>query len=218
MSTTYEVYYFSSQGRAETIRLLLALAGQPFTERHVVREQWAEEKPHTPLGQVPVLVERDERGERHIPQSQAILRHLARKFDLYGQTEDDRVQADVVADTVLDITPSFSPLLMGPLRGNAEAIAKYVAEQWPQNAAKLDKLLKRRPAGDGPFFVCGTPTFADIAVYQSLHAHFALVPTILDGHVALRRFYDAMEALPALQERLRTRPPHDGFSLRAGKT
>lgn len=218
MSTTYEVYYFKSQGRAEPIRLLLALAGQPFTERHVVRERWSEEKPHTPLGQVPVLVERDERGERHIPQSQAILRHLARKFDLYGQTEEERVQADVVADTVLDITPTFSPLLMGPLRGNPEAIAKYVAEQWPQNAAKLEKLLGRQPSGDGPFFVRASPTFADIAVFQSLHAHFALVPTILDGHAALRRFYDAMEALPALQERLRTRPPHDAFALRPAST
>lgn len=217
MSTTFEVYYFKSQGRAEPIRLLLALAGQPFTERHVVREQWPEEKKHTPLGQVPVLFERDERGERVIPQSQAILRHLARKFDLYGQNEDERVQADVVADTVLDITPTFSPLLMGPLRGNAEAIAKYVAEQWPLNAAKLDKLMARRPGGDGPFFVRSSPTFADVVVFQSLHAHQALVPTILDGHAALRRFYDAMEALPALQERLRTRPPHDGYALRAAK-
>lgn len=218
MSLSYEVVYFAIHGRAEPIRLLLTLAGQTFEDHAVTRDTWPSLKEQMPLGQMPVLIERDGAHERRIPQSQAILRYLARRYGLYGKSEDEMVQADVVADTVVDLNGTLSPLLFGKDRGNPEALAKHFAEVWPVYARRLERLLDHNPHKGGVFFASSLPTFADVAAYQGLHAHVTLSPGCLDGHPRLRAFHDAMEALPAWQDYLARRRAHEAVALlqRAG--
>lgn len=213
MSTTYEVIYFPSHGRAEPIRLLLALAGQPFTERHVVRSEWAAMKPTMPLHQVPVLVERDEKGERMIPQSQAILRHIARTFGLYGKTESEMVQVDVVAETALEAGGALGSLIYGPGRGNAEVQTKHVKDIWPAMGGRLAKLLGEAPAKEG-FFVTAAPTLADVMVFQALTTHLALWPDCLDAFPTLQAFFARMSSLPQLSAHLKARPESEAVAAR----
>ena len=52
------------------------------------------------FGQLPLLQD----GDTQIPQSGAIMRHLARKHDLYGATIDENTRCDVIYDTKVDIT------------------------------------------------------------------------------------------------------------------
>jgi len=213
MSTGYELVYFSVHGRAEPIRLLFALAGQPFVNRTVTRDEWTKQKPQMPLGQVPVLIERDERGERVIPQSMAIFRHLARRFGLYGSTDDERLSVDVALESAVDAGAGVGPLIFGPGRGDAAAFAKHFAEVWPTHARRLDTLLAGNQAASG-FFVGAGVSCADVAVFQVLHAHLALSPAALDGIGALRAFYDRMAALPQWQPYLVARGPHEGAGAR----
>lgn len=209
MSTTYEIIYFGIHGRAEAIRLLFALAGQTFTDTAVPRDQWKTLKGTMPLFQLPVLVERSAASERRIPQSQAILRHLARTFGLYGDDEDERVRADVLAETCVDVSAALSALLYGASKDNPEARAKYWADAWPTAVAKLDNLLAAAPPSAGGLFVRARPTFADVVAFQVLHTHLVLQPTCLDGAAALRRFHDRMAALPAWQAYLASRRKHE---------
>jgi glutathione S-transferase len=213
MTTTYEVLYFPIHGRAEAIRLLLALAGQPFVNHTLTRDEWAAEKPRMPLGQMPVLVERDEHGERMIPQSLAILRHLARKFGLAGQNEDEMVAIDVVAETAVDAGAGLGPLVHGAGRGDAAAFARHFGDVWPVHARRLQTLLARNVENRG-FFVGTKPSFADVLVFQVLHGHLALSPGCLESFAALRAFYDRMTALPQWQQHLATRPVHEGVAAR----
>jgi glutathione S-transferase len=213
MSTTYELIYFAVQGRAEPVRLLFTLAGQPFVNRPVDRASWATLKAQTPLGQMPVLVERDEHGERKIPQSQAILRHLARRFGLAGTTEDEMVAIDVVAETAVDAGAGLGPLVFGAGRGDAAAFARHFGDVWPAHGRRLEKLLAAN-ATDGGFFVGSSATYADVAVFHVLHAHLALQPTSLDAFPTLRAFHDRIAALPQLTAYLETRPPHEGAAAR----
>ncbi|MBI1949504.1 MAG: glutathione S-transferase family protein [Deltaproteobacteria bacterium] len=205
MSTSYELIYFQIHGRAEPIRLLLTLAGQPFTDTVLTREQWKSAKATMPLFQLPVLVEKDARGERRIPQSQAILRHLARTFRFDGADEEQRVRADVVAETCVDIAAGIGALLHGAGKGNAELADKYWNETWKTNLAKLGNLLASAPAGADGLFVAATPTYADVNAFQLLHTHLAMRPACLDGAPELRRFHDRMAALPQWQSYLGTR-------------
>jgi glutathione S-transferase len=213
MSTTYEVIYFAVHGRAETIRLLLALAGQPFKNRPFEREAWPKLKTEMPLGQVPVLVERDEHGERMIPQSQAILRHLARKFGLAGTTEDEMLAADIVAETALDAGSGLSALIYGPGRGDAAAFAKHFGDVWPMHGKRLEKLLAQNTANTG-FYVGTSATYADIWAFQVLHANVALHPACLDAFPTLRAFHDRIAALPQLKPYIDERPAHEGAAAR----
>ena len=40
----YKIHYFNNRGRAETIRMILALKEQQFTDRRVSPEDWPEVK------------------------------------------------------------------------------------------------------------------------------------------------------------------------------
>lgn len=213
MSTSYELLYFAVHGRAEPIRLLFALAGQPFQNRAVDRDAWAKLKPEMPLGQMPVLVERDENGERMIPHSQAILRHLARRFGLAGKTEAEMVDVDVVAETVVDAGAGVGALVFGPGRGDAAAYAKHFGDVWPMHGKRLEKLLAKNPSGSG-FFVGSQATVADVVAFQLLHAHLALSPTSLDAFSTLRAFHDRMAALPQWKSYVDQRPAHEGGAAR----
>ncbi len=205
MLTSYEVIYFQIHGRAEAIRLLLTLVGQPFTDTALSREQWKTAKATMPLFQLPVLLERSAQGEKRIPQSQAILRHLARTFGMYGDDEEQMVRADVAAETCVDVATSISALLYGASKGNAELAARYWAETWKSNVAKLTNLLEAAPQSAGGLLVREQPTFADVSAFQVLHTHLAMRPTCLDDAPALRRFHDQMAALPQWQSYLSAR-------------
>jgi glutathione S-transferase len=211
--TTYELLYFPVHGRAEPIRLLFALAGQPFTNRTLARDEWARKKPEMPLGQMPVLIERDAHGERTIPQSQAILRHLARRFGFAGRTEREQVDIDVVAETALDAGSGLGPLVFGPRRGDAAAVASHFTDVWPVHAARLAALLARNPTQSG-FFVGASATYADVLAFQVLHAHSALSPACLEAWPTLGAFHERMAALPQWKNYIDTRPTHEAAAAR----
>lgn len=196
----YEVVYFDIRGRAEPIRLLLALAGQPFTDTRLDRDGWGRRKGETPLGQVPVLIERDGDQERQIPQSQAILRHLARVHGLYGQTEAEQTAADVLAETAADLRVQVTPLLFGPQSKDPAAKERFATEGLPVHLDRLARLLRRGPAAG--FFVAATPTWADVVAFDGLRTLLELWPGCLDPHPELLGFYERMGRVPALASAL----------------
>ena len=85
-SPQYELLYFPIRARAEHVRLLFHFSGTPFVDTGVT--DWPSLKAKTPLGQLPIP-DRSQRGDGEaelvLPQSQAIVRHLARKLNLYGE-------------------------------------------------------------------------------------------------------------------------------------
>lgn len=91
-----KLLYFHIPGRAEAIRLTLALGDVPFKDIRLTREQWAELKPTTPFGQIPVLIVDGEM----LAQSHAILRYAGELAGLYPA--DPWLAAKV--DEVIDAT------------------------------------------------------------------------------------------------------------------
>jgi len=190
--TTYELLYFPIPGRAEPIRLLFAAARVEFKDTGVTN--WPEFKAKTPLGQLPVLVEHTEQGSRQIPQSMAILRHLARVFDLYGKDEVEKTIADVVAETAADWRAKFAPVKFKAFMNTPEdVITKY----WAELGATLktfDALLDRSAAPGAGHFVGEAITFADVLVFETLHGHLGLNAGCLEGFPRLTAFYEKVKS------------------------
>lgn len=121
MSTSFQVYYFPIQGRAEPIRLLLALAGADWDNKFptvgctpasgdrrtarsgsltCLRQDWPSEKAGTPMGQLPVLIEKSADGsDTVIPQSHTIMRYVARKFGFDGSNDRERTSLDAIYES-----------------------------------------------------------------------------------------------------------------------
>jgi glutathione S-transferase len=198
MSTSYELLYFPFPGRAEPIRLLFALAKVPFTNTGVTN--WPELKPKTPLGQLPVLIERDAAGERHIAQTGAILRHLARVFDLYGADEAHKTQADFIGETAAEWRGKFAPVQFAPIfKTEQSVIDKYWAEV-PTTFALFDRLL-----GDHDYYAGKSATFADVLVFETLDSHLRQKADCLSDFPRLGAFAARFRALPGVAEHMAAR-------------
>jgi glutathione S-transferase len=200
----YELQYFPARGRAEPIRLLFAAAQVPFTDIPIT--DWPASRSQTPLGQLPVLIEHSGDGsEFRIPQSGAIMRHLARRFDLYGKTERQKTMADYIADTTFDWRDKFVPIQFAAMmRTSEEALAKYW-DNLPQTLAVFERLLGQSTQAEAGFFVGESVTYADIAVFEILDSHLTLRSDCLESFPVLKAFVARMHELPGIAEYLKNR-------------
>ncbi len=200
VAMSYTILYFSPRGRPEPIRLTLAHAGVPFEDKFVPFDQWPATKATLPLGQMPVLIVRDADGERHIPQSMAILRHLARVHGQYGKTEAEHLAADIAADTANDLRGAFSSLRFSPAWSDEAGKAKYIEQTAPVHFARLAKLL-----GDRAWFAADGPTFADFVAFDALDTHESVWPDALGAWPTLAAFAARVRALASLKDYLARR-------------
>jgi glutathione S-transferase len=203
-NSQYELLYFPVRGRAEQIRLTFAMAQVPFTDTAVT--DWPGGlKSSTPTGQLPVLRVRSEAGESQIAQSLAIIRHLARQFDLYGANEQQRTQCDVLADTANDwrdkwVRVAFARMMNTPV----ETIEKYWHDL-PGTLALFEKLHGQSAAPQAGWFVGDKPTFADVVLFDILDEHVAVRPELLVDYPGLAGFVARFKALPGIAARLAAR-------------
>jgi len=195
-STQYELLYFPVRGRGEQIRLMFAAAQVPFTDTHVT--DWPAQKAQMPLGQLPVLRARSAEGEMLIPQSSAIVRHLARAFDMYGKDERQRTMSDYIAEAINDWRGKFVPIALAPMfKTDAETIAKYWNEL-PATLATFEWLIGQSTAPAAGYFVGESVTFADVTAFDVLDGHLALRPECLSDYPGLRSFVERFSALPGV--------------------
>lgn len=198
MSTSYELLYFPLRGRAEPIRLLFALAKASYTNTGVTN--WPEVKPKTPLGQMPVLIERDETGERQIAQSGAIMRHLARVFDLYGSDEAQKTRTDFIAETANDWRTKFAPVQFASFMNTDKSVIEKYWADLPTTLALFDRLL-----GDHDFYTGKSPTYADALVFDTLDGNANMKAESLAEFPRLGAFLARFRALPGVAEYLANR-------------
>lgn len=217
--------YFPARGRGETIRLALAAAQQEWFEPPI--------EPILPLvrkqldgytfRQLPRFI--DERnGKVDIVQSMAILRHIARKFGLYGADEEDAAFVDMVVDGVQDIRGKLKDIWWR--RGEPEAVEAYAATVLAPEPQLLAAggfagpglaCLERVAAegeGEGPWLGgSGRLTIADVCVFDLVDAHLAapeLEKTVRERFPALLAHHRRVAGYPGIKDYLASanRHPH----------
>ena len=80
---TIKISYFNIRGLGELSRLLLELSGAPYEDTRVEFADWPALKATSAFGQLPVY----EDEKVNIAQSNAIARHIARKFGNFKSTD-----------------------------------------------------------------------------------------------------------------------------------
>ncbi|GMS85715.1 hypothetical protein PENTCL1PPCAC_7890 [Pristionchus entomophagus] len=192
-----KLYYFKIRGLAEPIRLMLADNGVEFENIMFLKdEKWFESKKQFAFGQVPALKE----GDMEIPQSGAIIRHLARKLNLTGETEEEKVFADFFSEGLRDIHDKYCEIIYR----NYEKKDEFLATTYPAEWAKVESLLKKYANGEK--FVLGDKvSYADYLLFEELDIALILSSTVLDAFPVLKAYHARFAKREGLQAHIAAR-------------
>jgi len=193
-----ELAYWTIRGLATPIRLLLEYTDTKFTDKefdcgpppNFDKTCWFGIKHDLGLDFPNLPYYKD--GEISITQSNAILRYIARKNDMCGKTEQEKVWVDMMADEAMDFRNGWVRLCYNPkfdeLKGD------YLAKTLPAKLDAFEKFL-----GERQYFCGATPTFPDFHMYELLVQHRMLAPDQINSHTKLAAFIDRFEALPKIK-------------------
>ncbi|PFX29291.1 glutathione S-transferase Mu 3-like isoform X1 [Stylophora pistillata] len=201
--------YWDIRGLAEPIRLLLNYTETEFKdERYELGDApeynakaWTSVK-YTlglPFPNLPYYID----GDTKISQSNAILRHIARKHDLCGTCEEEKVMVDVAENQLMDFRKKFTGLCYNQdfekLKDNYLNDVKPIIEQFAKFLGE-----KKFVAGD-------KITFVDFILYEIMDEHQIFDSTLLEPHENLKDFLKRIEELPTIaaylkSDRFKARP------------
>ncbi|XP_033739500.1 glutathione S-transferase P-like [Pecten maximus] len=182
-----EFIYFAVKGRGETIRLIMADNNVSFTETNCGSNWTAEWKPKMAFGQAPCLKD----GDLTLVQSNTIIRHLARKLDLYGADESEACRADIVNDSVEDLRSGYVNLIYK----NYEAGKEDYIKALPAKLEYFENFIKDK----SPYILGDKICFADYSLFDVLDVHLILAPSCLDTFPTLKTFYAAVGSRPKVK-------------------
>uniref|UniRef100_A0A4W4FVM4 glutathione transferase n=1 Tax=Electrophorus electricus TaxID=8005 RepID=A0A4W4FVM4_ELEEL len=184
--------YWDIRGLAQPIRLLLEYTGTQYEEKfyscgeapNYDKNCWFEEKAKLKMDfpNLPYL----EDGDRKIVQSNAIMRYIARKHNLCGETEDEKTRVDILENQAMDFRNGFVLVCYGDFENKKQG---YL-EALPGVLKQFSEFL-----GDRKWFAGDKITFPDFVMYELLDQHRMFEPKCLDNFKNIRDFLDRFEAL-----------------------
>ena len=200
---TYKLYYFNAKGRAESIRFIFAQAGVQYEDIRLNQEQWAEFKPKTPYGQMPVL---EVDGKMRLAGSGPIERFVAEQHELAGSNAFENADIASILDVIDDLGHKCIPYFFEKDEARKAELKKELEETHiPKYLGVLEKRAAANNSADG--WIYGSKvTYADFGVYLMSGYVQVVVPNVLDNYPALKKLYDSVEKLPNIAKWLKERP------------
>ncbi|KAJ0064165.1 hypothetical protein NL108_001479, partial [Boleophthalmus pectinirostris] len=125
-----------------------------------------------------------EDGDRKISQSNAIMRYIARKHNLCGETEDEKVRVDILENQAMDFRNGFVILCYMDYDSKKDA---YI-EKLPNVLGQFSKFL-----GNRKWFAGEKITFVDFIMYELLDQHRMFHPSSLNNIKNLTDFLERFE-------------------------
>eukprot|EP01016_Furgasonia_blochmanni_P046473 TRINITY_DN66_c0_g1_i2.p1 TRINITY_DN66_c0_g1~~TRINITY_DN66_c0_g1_i2.p1 ORF type:complete len:267 (-),score=109.21 TRINITY_DN66_c0_g1_i2:165-965(-) len=188
--------YWGVQGRAEPVRLLLALSGLEWTQKKYSdpQEWFGKDKPalNHPFPNLPYIKD----GDVAVAETVAVAQYVAlraNREDLWGgKTPQDRVTFTTLRGVLTDA----KGLILSNNWNAPDGIEngkKAATEKVLPILQKISTFLATKD------FLLGYVTYADCQLYDILNWVVALQPTILDGIQNLKDFHARFANLPQIQ-------------------
>ncbi|XP_071624577.1 glutathione S-transferase 2-like isoform X1 [Heliangelus exortis] len=185
--------YWDIRGLAHAVRLLLEYTETPCQERRYRpgaapdfdHSDWTNEKEKLGLDfpNLPYLID----GPTKLTQSNAILRYIARKHGMVGETEEEILRVDMLENQIMDLRMSFARLCYSP---DFEKLKAAFLEQLPGKLRELSRFL-----GSRLWFAGQKLTFVDFVAYDVLDQFRMFVPQCPELGGNLGQFLQRFEAL-----------------------
>ncbi|KAM5257048.1 glutathione S-transferase Mu 4 isoform 4-T4 [Ctenodactylus gundi] len=185
--------YWDIRGLAHAIRLLLEYTDSSYEEKRYTmgdapdydRSQWLNEKFKLGLDfpNLPYLID----GAHKLTQSNAILRYIARKHNMCGETEEEKIRVDMLENQAMDVSNQLARVCYSP---DFEKLKPEYLEQLPGMMKLFSEFL-----GKQQWFVGNKITFVDFLAYDILDLHRVFDPKCLDAFPNLKDFISRFEGL-----------------------
>ncbi|XP_062960073.1 glutathione S-transferase Mu 2-like isoform X3 [Cynocephalus volans] len=138
-------------------------------------------KRSTRWGTLPYLID----GAHRITQSNAILRYIARKHNLYGETEEEKIRVDILENQLMDTRMQLATVCYSP---DFEKLKPEYVEGLPEKMKLFSQFLGKRP-----WFAGDKITFVDFLAYDILDQNRMFEPKCLDAFPNLKDFMSHFE-------------------------
>nr|1HNA_A Chain A, GLUTATHIONE S-TRANSFERASE [Homo sapiens]1HNB_A Chain A, GLUTATHIONE S-TRANSFERASE [Homo sapiens]1HNB_B Chain B, GLUTATHIONE S-TRANSFERASE [Homo sapiens]1HNC_A Chain A, GLUTATHIONE S-TRANSFERASE [Homo sapiens]1HNC_B Chain B, GLUTATHIONE S-TRANSFERASE [Homo sapiens]1HNC_C Chain C, GLUTATHIONE S-TRANSFERASE [Homo sapiens]1HNC_D Chain D, GLUTATHIONE S-TRANSFERASE [Homo sapiens] len=185
--------YWNIRGLAHSIRLLLEYTDSSYEEKKYTmgdapdydRSQWLNEKFKLGLDfpNLPYLID----GTHKITQSNAILRYIARKHNLCGESEKEQIREDILENQFMDSRMQLAKLCYDP---DFEKLKPEYLQALPEMLKLYSQFL-----GKQPWFLGDKITFVDFIAYDVLERNQVFEPSCLDAFPNLKDFISRFEGL-----------------------
>lgn len=189
--------YFEGRGLGERIRCLLAEAGVEYEDRILTKEMMAElrETGQLLFQQVPLL----EIDGLKLVQSGAIVRYLARKYNLYGSTAEEAVQCDMLYDGLNDLMKVFLGYVFQ--KDKPAYATEKMAPALPRYLKPMNDALMRNNNGEEKGFLLGDRiSFPDFLLLEVLEYVNEILPSHLTSYPLLVAFRKRMLDRPTMKQ------------------
>ena len=185
-----------------SIRYLLAYAGVEYEEKLYKcgppptfdRSQWLSEKFTLGLDfpNLPYYIDDDVK----LTQSSVILRYLARKYDLDGKTEKERVKAELASSQVFDYHMEYARIVYSP---DFPKLKEDYLKVLPEKLKALSSFL-----GTRKFVAADYVTYADFQLFEYLEGQSFLVEGLLKDYPVLDDYHKRILALEPIDKYIKS--------------
>lgn len=182
-----ELGYWAIRGLAQPIRFLLAYAKAPFSEVRIGVNQngsliaeestdWESRKHSLRMAfpNLPYLIDKSGPTEVRLTQSNAVLRYLARRFKLYGDSEAEQTTIDVLQEEAYDFRNRIVEAAYTLGDDYPAAFAEFTATAIPRHLDGFENYLAKRE--NSSHFVGTRTSLADFILYELIWQASIMVP------------------------------------------
>jgi glutathione S-transferase len=193
MSKPTLTYFDIPVSRGEECRLAFAVAGVPFNDERLSREQFDARRASFPYGALPVLTVE---GKPPLAQSNAILRYIGSQHGLLPNDPWESARHEAVLAAVEEMRGRLGPTnrIKDP-EEKKKARLELARDYFPGWAAALEQQIT------GPFFGGTTLSVADLKLYTALVPLLGgrvdhVSPELFSGYPKLNALFAAVKAHP----------------------
>jgi len=211
LASKYKLTYFNIHGRGQPIRMMMALAGQPYEDNRKELEEWFEKhKQDAPLGKLPYLTTED----GHLTCSVAIYNFLATKLKFQPDSEWQRAQSESVMIAAGDLLTTVGTNVYVHTIYKLKPIPEDIEEKRQMCRDEIKKKIDffSSVAKPGAKFLFGDKmTVADFSLY-SINDYCCLqFPETRTVNKRFDSLISNMEADEKFADYLKNRPPSARF-------
>ncbi|CAF1127906.1 unnamed protein product [Adineta steineri] len=198
----FKLYDIEKNRYSTIIRLIFSFVGVPYKEKQFKPNELSKIKEKMPYQQLPIL---RVHNQFKIFQLHAIIRYLAREFNLYGRSKHDHV----VVDDIVEIARQFQEKIFEQINNSTnyeQSILQFIIDSSVIYLKQLEGFFAIFDH-HGPFYLGLHISLADLMVYDVISYLIKVDGKLLDSYSHLKEARRQLEKHPGVADFIQVKTP-----------